>query len=392
MLDTELNPWPLFSHEESEIVKKVILSNRVNYWTGIEGKNFETEFAKWSNSNFAIALANGTLALEAALKALLIQPGDEVIVTPRSFIASASSVINVGAKPVFADIDLESGNLSASTIEPKITNKTKAIICVHLNGWPCDMDPIIDLAKKNNIYLVEDCAQAHGAKYKNNSVGSLGDVAAWSFCQDKIMTTGGEGGMLTTNNEQIFKNAWSVKDHGKTIESMYEKSHPPGFRWVHDKIGSNYRMTEMQAAIGRYQLTKIQEWNLKRNYNANKILSSCNKFSKFMIAPKCPNHSEHAWYKCNVYVKQEMLNNDWSRDRIISEINALGVPCRSGSCSEIYKEKAFQDLGIFPKNDLINAQVHSKTSIVFLVHPSLSKDDLNKTCNAIENVMMNISE
>ena len=203
MIGSEFPSWPCFTHDEAKAVADVLLSNRVNYWTGNEGREFEREFAEAVGCTHAVAVANGTVALELALKVLGVGNGDEVIVTPRTFMASASAIVNAGAKPVFADVDRESQNITADSIRPVLTERTRAIICVHLAGWPCDMDPIMDLAAERGLWVIEDCAQAHGARYKGRSVGSLGHVAAWSFCQDKIMTTGGEGGMLTTNDPEI---------------------------------------------------------------------------------------------------------------------------------------------------------------------------------------------
>ena len=219
-----MNSWPSFTKHESKIAQKIIASSKVNYWTGNEGKLFEAEFSKWVGVRYAIAVSNGSVALDLALKSLDLKKGDEVIVTPRSFVASATSVVNCGAKPVFADVDLSSGNLSSKTIIRKITKKTKAIICVHLGGLPCEMDEILKLAKKFNLYVIEDCAQAHGAFYKNKSVGSIGHIGAWSFCQDKIITTGGEGGMITTNDKKLWQKMWAFKDHGKNYHSVFKKS------------------------------------------------------------------------------------------------------------------------------------------------------------------------
>jgi dTDP-4-amino-4,6-dideoxygalactose transaminase len=271
-------PWPSFSEEEADAVKAVLLSNKVNYWTGDESRKFEYEFAKWCGVSRAVALANGTLALDAALKALDLEPGDEVVVTPRTFIASISCVVNAGAKPVFADVDVDSGNITAESIAKVLTPKTKAIICVHLAGWPCDMDPIMALAERHHLKVIEDCAQAHGAIYKGRSVGSIGHIGAWSFCQDKIMTTGGEGGMVTTNDEALWRKMWAYKDHGKSYEAVYEREHPPGFRWVHESFGTNWRMLEIQAAIGRIQLKRMAEWTEKRTSNARAIFSAFDGF------------------------------------------------------------------------------------------------------------------
>ncbi|OKY26748.1 DegT/DnrJ/EryC1/StrS aminotransferase family protein [Thalassotalea sp. PP2-459] len=391
MLNTTMSPWPSFSQEEADAVSKVLLSNKVNYWTGNEGRLFEKEFAQFSDSKYAVAVANGTLAIDLALRSLDIGQGDEVIVTSRTFIASVSCIINAGATPVFADIDLDSQNITASTIQAVLSQRTKAIICVHLAGWPCDMDSIMSLAKKHQLYVIEDCAQAHGTKYKGKSVGSIGDVGAWSFCQDKIMTTGGEGGMLTTNNEKLWRTAWAFKDHGKSYAAVYEKSHPPGYRWLHESFGTNWRLTEMQSAIGRLQLTKMPEWHRLRTQYALKILSTCRQFS-FLHVPEIPQDIEHAFYKCYVFVKPDLLPKPWSRDQIIDAINEQGIPCFSGSCSEVYLEKAFDNKSYKPKQPLKNAQQLGATSLMFLVHPTLTAEEINKTCQVIEQICNKIAD
>ena len=306
MFSTDFSEWPSFTKEEAEAVSSVLLSNRVNYWTGQEGRKFEKEFSAWCGANHAIALANGTVALELALKALEIGAGDEVIVTPRTFIASVSCIVSVGATPVFADVNPDSGNITAENIASVLSPNTKAIICVHLAGWPCDMDSIMELASQNDIKVIEDCAQAHGASYKGRPVGSLGDIAAWSFCQDKIMTTGGEGGMLTTNDPELWEKAWSYKDHGKSWDAIYNREHPPGFRWVHESWGTNWRMTEMQAVIGRLQLKKMNAWHYNRLQNASRILEAAQQHDSLRV-PIISESYEHAWYKCYVYVRPEML-------------------------------------------------------------------------------------
>ena len=389
MLNTPFSPWPSFTEEEADAVRNVILSNRVNYWTGQECREFEKEFAAWCGANHAIALANGTLALDVALKALCIGPGDEVVVTPRTFIASISCVANAGAIPVFADVDRASGNITEHTVEAVLTPRTKAIICVHLAGWPCDMDPIMALAEKHNLKVIEDCAQAHGACYKGRSVGSIGHVGAWSFCQDKIMTTGGEGGMVTTNDEALWRSMWSFKDHGKSYEAVYERQHPPGFRWLHESFGTNWRMMEMQAVIGRIQLKRMADWTEKRTKNALAIWNICQKYSVARV-PVFDDHGGqtiHANYKCYVYVQPENLADGWTRDRIIEEINVQGVPCYQGSCSEVYLEKAFDGTGWRPEERLPVARELGETSLMFLVHPTLTDVVIQKTCYVLDNVL-----
>jgi dTDP-4-amino-4,6-dideoxygalactose transaminase len=399
VLNTEFSPWPSFTAEEANAVSMGLLSNRVNYWTGQECRAFEEEFAAWAGTKHAIALANGTLALDAALKALGIGLGDEVVVTPRTFIASISCVVNAGATPVFADVEADSGNLSAATIARVLTPRTKAVICVHLAGWPCDMDPIMALAHTHGLKVIEDCAQANGARYKNKSVGSIGHIGAWSFCQDKIMTTGGEGGMVTTNDQALWSSMWSYKDHGKSYEAVYERQHPPGFRWLHESFGTNWRMLEMQAAIGRIQLHRMAQWTLQRSSHAEAIWSACRPHAAVRVpgfrcnrdqcGTACPIQSgcAHAHYKCYVYVQPDRIAPGWSRDRIVDAINAQGVPCYQGSCSEVYLERAFDNTGWRPTERLPVARELGETSLMFLVHPTLTKSEIARTCHVIDVVL-----
>ena len=386
MLNTPFSPWPSFTAQEADAVRNVLLSNKVNYWTGTECHEFEKEFAAWAGTRHAVALANGTLALDVALKALGIGPGDEVVVTPRTFIASISCVVNAGATPVFADVEADSGNLSAVTIAKVLTPKTKAIICVHLAGWPCDMDAIMALAETHGLKVIEDCAQAHGAQYKGRSVGSIGHVGAWSFCQDKIMTTGGEGGMVTTNDEVLWRAMWSFKDHGKSYAAVYEREHAPGFRWLHESFGTNWRMLEMQAVIGRIQLQRMAGWTATRTRYAEQIWAACRSHSALHV-PEVPANVQHAHYKCYAYVRPEQLAAGWNRDRIVAAINALGVPCYQGSCSEVYMEKAFDGTGWRPSAPLPVAHALGATSMMFLVHPTLTQAEVDTTCTAIAQVM-----
>jgi len=385
MLNTKCSPWPSYTQEESDAVSNVLLSNKVNYWTGNECREFEKEFSLYTDSKYAIALVNGTLAIDLALIALGVGEGDEVIVTSRTFLASASCIVNVGAIPIFADVDSNSQNITDETIKAKLTSKTKAIICVHLAGWPCDMAPIMELAKSHELFVIEDCAQAHGAKYDGKSVGSLGDIGTWSFCQDKIMTTGGEGGMVTTSDKELWQKMWAYKDHGKSYQSVYEKKHPPGFRWVHDSFGSNFRMTEMQAVIGRIQLTKMEVWSKLRNKNAEKLSDTCNELTCFRV-PLIPDNIQHAFYKFYVFIDESKLDSGWNRNRIINEINLLGVPCYQGSCSEVYLEKAFDNTGFRPTKRLSVARELGKTSVMFLVHPTLSESEIDIFCTVIREV------
>lgn len=386
MLNTPFSPWPSFSAEEIQAVSAVLASNRVNYWTGDAGRRFEKAFADYVGSRHAIALANGTLALDLALKALGIGPGDEVVVTPRTFIASASTVVTAGAIPVFADVDRNTQNITAETIARVLSPRTRAVIPVHLAGMPCDMDPIMELAGQSGFAVIEDCAQAHGATYKGRSVGTIGHVGAWSFCQDKIMTTGGEGGMVTTDDETLWSTMWSYKDHGKSWEAVYERRHHPGPRLVHDSFGTNWRMLEIQAAIGLVQLGRMPDWTARRTATAHAITCALRRHSVVRV-PEIPNYARHAFYRLYAFVQQANLAPGWSRDRIIDEINTRGVPCMHGSQSEVYLEGAFDGTGWRPKDRLPIARQLGEASIAFLVHPTLTDNEIALTCEVVDQVL-----
>jgi dTDP-4-amino-4,6-dideoxygalactose transaminase len=376
--------WPIHTDDEIQAVSQVLASGCTNYWTGTEGRHFEKEYADFVGTKYAVALMNGTVALEAALYALNIGPGDEVITTCRTFIASASCIIMRGALPVLADVDPISQNMTAETIAPCITSKTKAIIVVHLAGWPTEMEAILNLAHEHDLKVIEDCAQAHGSTLKNKQVGSWGDVAAFSFCQDKIITTGGEGGMITTNDQKIWQKIWSFKDHGKNYDKVYQEKHPPGFRWLHDSFGTNWRMTEIQAAIGRLQLKKLPTWLKIRRRNAA-ILTNSIKHLPALRLTQPPEYIYHAYYKYYVFVAPDKLKSDWNRDRIMQEITALGVPCFAGICSDISLEQAFN--GLETKTPRPNAKILGETSLMFLVDPTFTETMMQKTADSITTIL-----
>lgn len=398
MLNTPFTSWPRFSDEEAQIVSRVLLSNRVNYRTGREGYEFEKEFAVWTNSKYAVSVANGTVALDLAMIAFNIGLGDEVIVTPRTFIASVSTIITAGATPVFAEVDANSQNITAETIKKVLTPKSKAIVCVHHAGWPCEMDSIMQLAADKNLYVIEDCAQAHGARYKGRSVGSLGHIGAWSFCQDKIITTGGEGGMITTNDENLWQKVWSYRDHGKKFDPEFSArsysennfKNSSKFYWQHDSFGTNWRLTEMQSALGRFQIRKMEEWSRKRRANSKRITDACSGFLSLRV-PETPYYIDHACYKHYVFVSPEKLKRGWVRERIVDEINLLGVPCYAGGCPEVYLEKAFDGMCLKSNTRLPIAKELGETSLMFLVHPTLTEMEINKTCEVIKQVMSEAS-
>jgi len=379
-------PWPHYADDEIEAAASVLRSGRVNYWTGEHGRRFEREFADHCGTRHAVALANGTVALELALYALGIGEGDDVIVTPRSFIASASCAVLRGARPVFADVERDSQNITAETIETALTPNTRAIIAVHHAGWPCEMAAIRDLAQSHGLRIIEDCAQAHGATYQSRPVGAWGDAGAFSFCQDKIISTGGEGGMLVTNDETLWKTAWAYKDHGKDYDAVHAEREGQGFRWLHHSFGTNWRMTEVQAVIGRLQLAKLPDWTARRRHHAEFLANAFEVVSGLRVT-RPPEHIGHAYYKYYVFLHPEALRTSWSRDRIVAEINARGVPCFTGSCPEIYLEKAFASIDARPAQRLPVALELGATSLMFQVHPTLSDAEIERTAQVVADVV-----
>jgi dTDP-4-amino-4,6-dideoxygalactose transaminase len=385
-LEEALPSWPRFDAEERAVVDRVLASGRVNYWTGEEGRAFEHEYASYLGRRHAIALTNGTVALELALRVWKIGPGAEVIVTPRSFVASASVVALAGARPVFADVDPNSQNVTAQTIEAVLTPATRAIIAVHLGGWPCEMDPIMALAEERGLKVLEDCAQAHGATYHGRPVGSIGHAAAFSFCQDKIMTTAGEGGLLALDDADQWKEAWSFKDHGKSWSAVYETQHSPGFRWLHESFGTNWRLTELQSAVGRLQLKKLEQSIAARERNAT-ILAERLGESDLLRIPMPGADLRHAWYRFYAFVRTDKLGAGWTRDRIMHEVASRRVPCFAGSCPEIYRERAFTVSKLAPPAPLAVARKLGDESLAFLVHPTLESHHMHAAADVIMDVL-----
>ncbi|MBU4524548.1 MAG: DegT/DnrJ/EryC1/StrS family aminotransferase [Desulfomicrobium sp.] len=386
MLNSRIAPWPAFAEDERAAVARVLESGKVNYWTGDECRLFETEYAAYVGRRHGIALANGTLALELALHAFGVGSGDEVVTTCWSFIASASCAVARGAVPVLADVDPFSRNITAETIARVLTPRTKAIICVHLVGWPCDMDPIMELARKHDLVVIEDCAQAHGARYKGMPVGSFGHAAAFSFCQDKIITTGGEGGMLLLDDEHAWKRAWAYKDHGKSWDAVYSREEPAGFRWLHESFGSNWRMTEMQAAIGRIQLGKLDTWVCFRRKNAEYLARRLSSLPWVKVSEPGKDFF-HSYYKFYLTLDAAGFREGWDRDRIVAKINAQGMPCLAGICPEIYREQAFVQIGLGPAASLPVANDLGQRSILLLVHPTISSEDIEGYAEVVGGVL-----
>ncbi len=379
-------PWPLYAEDEVAAVTEILQSGKVNYWTGDVGREFERQYARHAGTKHAVAVANGTVALELALYAFGIGDGAEVITPSRTYIASASCVALRGGVPVVVDVDPVSQTIAPASIRAAITPRTKAIIAVHLAGWPCDMDAIMEIAAEHNLVVIEDCAQAHGATYKGRPVGSLGHAAAFSFCQDKILTTGGEGGMFTTDDTAAWERAWAYKDIGRSYDAVYRREHPPGFRWLTDSFGTNWRLTEMQSAIGLRQLKKLEEWTALRRRNAE-ILTNAMQDLPVVRLEVPPSDIGHAYYKYYAFVRPDQLRAGWSRDRIIEELCALGVPAFSGSCSEIYLEKAFDGNPGKPQGRLPVAKELGETSLMFVVHPTLTLEWVEQAASFIRSVL-----
>ena len=402
---------PFYSSKSIQKIGPLLKSGKVNYWTGNECKKFEKEFSNYIGNKYSIAVSNGSVALELALQALNLKKRDEIIVTPRSFIISASCTLNLGLKPVFADVD-DNGNLSIEGIKRAYNKNVKVLIVVHLNGLSCDLDPIIKFAKKNKIFLIEDCSQAHGAVYKGKKVGSFGDISTWSFCQDKIISTGGEGGMISTNNKKLWLRCWSSKDHGKNYNKFFFKKHKTGFKWLHDNLGSNYRITEMQALLGREQLKLLDKQIKKRNVIASLYLNglkdyyqkynilkkpdfkctprlgerekSCNKCIPLLRQrEKSRNKCTHAFYRLNLFINKKKIK----QIKLIEDLNKKKIDCSIGSCPEIYREKIFKKLKFYPNKRLLNAKLLGETSIMFPINPNRAMTKIKKEINVIKKIL-----
>jgi dTDP-4-amino-4,6-dideoxygalactose transaminase len=377
----------VFDQEQIDAAAEVLRSGRVNYWTGDQGRAFEREFAEITGIAHAVFVANGTVGLEAAIEALDLPVGAQVVTTPRTFIASSSAIIRNGLRPVFADVELDSGNISASSIKDALTPETRAVLVVHLGGWPADMHEIRRLCDERSLVLIEDCSQAHGAMVSDRHVGAFADVSVWSFCQDKIITTGGEGGMVATNDDALGKRIWSLKDHGKSWDAVYQRDHPPGFRWLHESFGSNFRGTEIEAALGRIQYGRLDAWRAERTANAALLSSKLSDIDCVRIA--VPDETlTHAYYRLYAYLDLDALGEGWTRDRVLEKASALQpIPVLSGSCSEIYREVAFVGTESVPTAPLPNAHTLSATAMAFLVHPGLAAESLDGVATALRTVL-----
>jgi len=397
-----LPPWPIFEPDELAAVDAVLRSGRVNYWTGSACRDFEAAWSRAHGANesgtearespdapaalHSLSMANGSLTMDAALRALGIGPGDEVIVSPRSYVASAMCVVLAGATPVFADVDPESGCITPATADAVRSARTRAVIPVHIGGWPCDMPGFVSWARPHGIHILEDCAQSHGGHIDGRALGTFGTFASWSFCQDKIMTTGGEGGMLCTPDADLYKRCWSYAQHGKDHDEAFAPHSPavPGsFRWVVQHDGTNLRMTEMQAAIGLRQLQKLPAWSAARRRNSL-IMQDALRGLPGLRVPRTPEG--HAHYRCVAFTEGDLASE--TRDRLLAALHAAGIPAMHGSCAEIYREHAFERRGLRPASTrrgrldadgrLPHARRLGETSLTFLVHHTIDASSMER--------------
>ncbi len=354
---------PLLGAEEFEAVKRVMESGILAH--GPEVEAFEKEFAEYIGVKHAVAVANGTAALDIALKAIGVGPGDEVITTPFTFIATSNAVLFQGAKPVFADIDPETYNLDPDNVLEKITSKTKAIIVVHLYGHPAEMKAFKEIAEDHSLYLVEDSAQAHGAEYNGVKAGSMGDVGAFSFYPTKNMTTG-EGGMITTNNDEIARKARLLRNHGQSE------------KYLHVILGYNLRMTSIVAAIGRVQLKKLDEFNEKRRRNAVELTREI-KTIKGLKPPVEKSYAKHVYHQYVVWVGEEY---PLTRDELRKHLLEKGIGTAVHYPRPIFQQPLYKKLG-YPQNICPNSIEASKHVLSIPVHPALSSEDIKYILEAL---------
>lgn len=339
--------WPQMCEEAVKAVEEVLRSGKVNYWTGPKGMEFEKKFAEWQGSKHAISVSSGTSALHTALTALGIGPGDEVIVPSYTFIASSFSIVQAGAVPRFADVNKEDHCISASSAEKLITDRTKAIMVVHLYGNVCDMDPIMALAKKHNLFVIEDNAEAFGGSYKGKKTGTIGHIAACSFCQNKTFTTGGEGGMVTTDNEDLSWKARSFRDHGYDVkERLNLLEMEQKLPYIHNQVGWNYRMTEMQSAIGLAELERMDSWNMPaRKRNAHIIIDKLKDLPQVLYAPIDTAERENGWFVTAFTLDIENMKCDIQQ--FVEAAGAEGAPCWKVFWPQCHTERAFQEGNAF---------------------------------------------
>ena len=376
--------WPNFSKKLISKINTIINSGEINYTTGPYGKKFEKQFSNFTGNKYSIAISNGTAALEVAIKSLKLPKNSEIIVSARSFFSSASCIVNTGYVPIFADVELSNQNISIDEINEKITKKTKAIICVHLAGLPCDMISINKLAKKKKLKIIEDCSQAHGASINLKQVGSFGDVATWSFCTDKIISTLGEGGMISTNNKRVYEFCKKYINHGTAKQ---KKKNSNKFIYNKDSFGTNLRITEIQSVAGLEQLKDLKITQKKREKISKGYFDLISKYSDFINCHMPEKDIKNAWYRFYFFLKPNMKRCQKIRYQMIKSLNTDTLRCFAGACPEIYLERAFKNLKNFKVKRLKNCKVLGQTSIALDVNHTLKNYELNKNLLIIKSVL-----
>ncbi len=402
-----LQPWPQFDEEAIRAVEKVLRSGKVNYWTGRKGMEFEKRYAEWQGSKFGIAVSNGTAALHTALSACGIGPGDEVIVPSYTFIATSFSVVQAGAIPRFADVNLEDHCISITSAEKLVNKRTRAIIPVHLYGNVCDMGEILAFAGRHNLFVIEDNAEAIGGEFKGKKTGTMGHMAACSFCQNKTFTTGGEGGMVTTEDEDLAWKARSFRDHGYDVQERLnllelEQKLP----YIHNMVGWNYRMTEMQSAIGLAELMRIDTWNLPRRHkNAQILIDALKDVPQIKYMPIDTPDRRNAWYVMAFSLDIEDMTCDINQ--FVKAVGAEGAPVWKVFWPQCHLEKAFQAYNAFGRSsfpfkskeyadpaavdytsvEVPNALWHEAHTFTCFGFPTFSEDDMKQIAEAILKVI-----
>ena len=371
--------WPNFSSKLIYNVGKILNSGKINYTTGSHGKKFEKEFSNFIGNRYSIAICNGTVALEVAIKSLKLPKNSEILVPARSFFSSASCIVNTGHKPIFVDVDLVTQNICLKDIKKKITSRTKALICVHLGGLPCSMSKIKRITNKNKIKIIEDCSQAHGASINGKQVGSFGDIATWSFCNDKIISTLGEGGMISTNNKKIFEFSKRYINHGSVVR---KKKNSEKFEYNKDYFGTNLRLTEIQSYSGSYQLKNLKSIQKKREKISKDYFKLISMYQNYFDVYYPSSDIKSAWYRFYFFIKKDIKFNKKLRFKIIQKFKKKKLKCFTGSCPEIYLEKAFKNFTLHKSKRLNNCKILGETSLALDVNHTLSniqhKNNLNK--------------
>jgi len=403
----KLQSWPQFDENAIKAVETVLRSGKVNYWTGKQGMEFEKQFAAWQGSKYAVSVATGTAALHVALNSLGIGPGDEVIVPSYTFIASSFSIVQAGAIPRFADVNLEDHCLSVASAEKLVTKRTRAIMPVHLYGNVCDMDQIQAFARRHNLYVIEDNAEAFGGVYKGRKTGTLSHLAGCSFCQNKTFTTGGEGGMVTTDDEDLAWKARSFRDHGYDVKqrlSLLELEQK--LPYIHNMVGWNYRMTEMQSAIGLAELARMDTWNLPRRRRNAQILINALKMSEHIkYFPIDTPERQNGWYVLAFSLEVERMKCDIKQ--FVAAVAAEGAPVWKVFWPQCHTERAFQEHHAFGRTgfpfksreyadpasvdyrevEVPNARWHEAHTFTCFAYPTFTESDMEQIAEAILKVI-----